>query len=39
MKMYDRKSRYQGYIKDDQVYDRDRTLEYRIVPDKTNKKQ
>ena len=39
MKMYDRKGRYQGYIYDEQVYDRDGTLEHRIVPDKNNKKK
>ena len=39
MKMYDRKGRYQGYIEEDRVYDRDGTLEHRIVPDKTDKKK
>jgi hypothetical protein len=39
MKIYDRKGRYQGHIEDGRVYDRDGTLEHRIVPEKTNKKQ
>ena len=39
IKMYDREGRYQGYIEDDRVYDRDGSLEHRIVPDKTDKKK
>jgi hypothetical protein len=39
MKVYDQKGRYQGYIEDGRVYDRDGTLEHRIVPDKNNKKK
>jgi hypothetical protein len=39
MKMYDRKGRYQGYIENDRVYDRDGTLEHRIVPERTNKRK
>ena len=39
MRIYDRKGRYQGYIEEDRVYDRDGTLEHRMVPDKTDKKK
>ena len=39
VRIYDRKGRYQGYIEEDRVYDRDGTLEHRIVPDKTDKKK
>jgi hypothetical protein len=39
MRIYDRKGRYQGYIEEDRVYDRDGTLEHRIVPHKTDKRK